>query len=504
MATEVIRQPPIQYFNKDTRSSSSNYSVYTSDAHHRITNGDFIFQANAIPKNPGKRRSLTKLTESELKEQPLSNRKSPGHGGFRKANFKKEFTVVRKNSYKKPNYFRLSHSASSPKSLKKAAKFQNSKQIEPAFDMYPSKSILENPSYMVQYFTTTLNLIKKDPAIHYKILKAHIDTKDNANNEAELIKRTKKKKYTSLPVMGSSKPLKEELNELRYNKRNSAPAVLSYEPTDMTMAEYLNTPLDFYKHRKKVSEATTTGDSKETKLSSKGQTSSSRTHPGSENKGGSSGSGADSVSTSALYARRSKLTYNPEGTSSSQRSYPLKTAKKNSILKRSSALPYDTASENASFHLQRELSSLKKEEYLSKYGTELLENAAGKAIIEEENPNRKRISDCGDLSIATGNELYNEVKNEIAAKRLLDWDSAYSYIAKKDPDLAENYFFLIRYMLELYLRRVLSAKIALKLGTDKSNKGEGNEVWIGLKECIASVYGEDNALFFESHNARKM
>lgn len=502
MATEVIQQPPIQYFNKDTRSSSSNYSVYTSDAHHRIASGDFIFQSSANSKNPGKRKSLTKLTENELKEQPLSNLKSPGHGRFSKANLKKEFTVVRKNSYKKPSYFRLSHSASSPKSLKKAAKFQNSRQIEPAFDMYPSKSLLENPSYMVQYFTTTLNLIKKDPAIHYQILKAHIDTKNNTDNEAELIRRTRKNKYNSLPIMGSSKLLKEEMDQARNIKRNSAPAVLSYQPTDMTMVEYLNTSLDFYKHRKKDSEATTTGDSKETKLSSKAQTTSSRTQPGSENKGGSSGSGADSVSTSALYARRSKLTYHPEGTTSSQRSYPLKTAKKNSILKRRSALPYDTGSENASFHLQRELSASKKEEYFSKYGTELLENAAGKTIIEEENPNRERISDCGDLSIATGNELYNQVKNEVASKRLLNWDSAYRYIAKKDPDLAENYFFLIRYMLELYLRRVLSAKIALKLGTDKSNKGEGNEAWIGLRECIASVYGEDNALFFESHNAR--
>lgn len=58
-------------------------------------------------------------------------------------------------------------------------------------------------------------------------------------------------------------------------------------------------------------------------------------------------------------------------------------------------------------------------------------------------------------------------------------------------------------MLEIYMRRILAAKIAMKLGTDKSNKGQGDEVWIGLKECIASVYGEDNASFFECQNSPK-
>lgn len=501
MATDVIPQPPIHYFNRDTRSSSSNYSLYTSDAHHRIASGDFIFQSNDNSKKPKKKKSLSKLTESELEEQPLSNAKSATYRNIKKGNPKKEFTVVRKNSYKSPAYFRLSQKSSLSRTHRRSSRFANSKQIDPVFDMFPETSLLENPSYMVQYFTKTLNLIKKEPDIHYKILKAHIDTNNNDQREG-LVQRTKKEKYKSLPIMGSSKTLQQELNEARNNKRNSAPVILTYQPTNLTMVEYLNTPLDFYKHRKQSSVATTTDDSKETKLSSKAQTTSSGTQFGSENKAGSSGSGGESVSTSALYARRSKLIDNTDRRSA-QRSYPLKTEKKNSVLKSRSILPTDSASDNVNYHLKKELLPLKREELFSRYGTLLLENSAGRTIVEEENPKIKRRSDCGDLSIATGNEIYNQVRNDIFAKRFSDWDTAYQYISKIDPDLAENHFFLNRFMLELYIRRVLSAKIALKLGTDKSNKGEGGEVWIGLRECIASVYGEDNAMFFESQNAHR-
>lgn len=510
MATGLIQQSNMNFF-KDNASSSSNLSLYTSEAHNRISTGDFIYQPNDISKNVNKKHGLTKLTDKELSEQPLTDLKNiqideNNNRNFKKNKQKKEFPVIRKNSYHGPNYFRLSKkidtvSPSSRQNLKKtqdkkrlSSKYENDTQIEPVFDLFPESSLLEKPSYMVQYFTKTFDLIKKNPDIHYKILKAKIQIDTPKDNES-LKKLSKKRKYQSLPVMGRSNTKNDLINLRNDNRRSAPPVVISYRPTSMTITEYLNTPLDFYQHKKNNSQASSSNKSKETRVT---HSSSTTQQTAIESKTGSSDSNFDSVATSILYANRSKL-MDPNKKTSSQKSILLKTHKKDNILQRRSAPSTHIISTSG---LKRDPSLIKKEKYLSKYGTTLVDSNITQPIIEEGNTRVKRKSDCGDLSIATGNEMYNDIKNEIFSKRFTDWTSAIKYIIVNKPELSENSYFLNRLMFEIYLRRVIAARIAFKLGSDKTNKGDVDDIWIGLKECIASVYGEDNATFFESQNKK--
>lgn len=527
MATGIIQQPHLHFLSRDNVSSSSNYSLYTSEAHHRIGSGDFIYQKNDNTSSVQKRKPLTKLTDDELKEKPILNSKNEK---TRKKKSKKEFIVTRKNSYKGPNYFKLVHRDQTASKLKSkslmnsqfrkktSAKFENSTQIDPVFDMYTEESLLEKPPYMIEYFTKTLDLIKKNPDIHYKILRAQLDI-NNKQDDNEMIKRHSiKRKYQSLPVFHSTNTIKNELNESRKNQRKSAPPIImKYRPTSMTITEYLNTPLDFYQHRKQNSETSDSTNSRETKATTKTHPSSFQTNQSSSNTGltdagkttstgntrnskntasGSSVSNNESVNTSQLYLNQLRL-LNSSIKNSSQRSISLKTQKKDHILQKS--IP---SISNANLQFKRDLSDLKKQKYLSKYGTPLFDTSVNKTIIEEDSLKSKRKSNFGDLSIVSGDEVYKDIKSKIFAERFEDWTKTIKFIIKEKPELSENTYFLTRFMLDIYLRRIIAAKIALKLGTDKSNRGEKSDVWIGLKECIASVYGEDNAEFFESQNKK--
>lgn len=540
MATGIIQQPHLNFINRENDSSSSNYSLYTSDAHHRIVSGDFIYQKNDNTNSLHKRKPLTKLTDNELKEEPIINSKNDKS---KKNKLKKEFVVKRRNSYKGPNYFKLIHRDQTTSKLKSksftnsqykkkiSAKFESSTQIDPVFDMYTEESLLEKPSYMVQYFTKTLDLIKKDPDIHYKILKAKLDINNNPDDDETLKRFSIKRKYQSLPAFQASNTIKKELNESRKNQRKSAPPIIiSYRPTSMTITEYLNTPLDFYQHRKQNSETSDSNNSKDTKVTtnthtssfqtnqissntentgntdSTGNTGNSRNTGNTKNSGntrnsgkthsGSSGSNNESVNTSQLYLNQLKL-LNTSIKNSSQRSISLKTHKKDNVLQKTTP-----SISNANLQFKRDLSDLKKQRYLSKYGTPLFDTSVNKTIIEEDSLKSKRKSEIGDLSIATGDEAYKDIKSEIFAERFTDWTNTIKFIIKEKPELSEDTYFLTRFMLDIYLRRIIAAKIAMKLGTDKSNRGEKSEVWVGLKECIASVYGEDNAEFFESQNKK--
>lgn len=495
MATGFVEPPNIHTFTKDNASSSSNLSLYTVEAHQRFASGDFIFQ----PENNNSRTQTRDTSTSD----PKKNRsiKPMSIGTPRKTKPIREFTVSRRNSYRGPHYYKLNKPISpTSKEHRRLSKFDTPDQIDPVFELFPKSSVLENPSYIVQYFSKTLDLIKKNPEIRYQILKAQIQpttTVAPTKNNDYLEKKEKQRKYQSLPIMGSYVKA-EEKSLLRSNQRKSAPASLpahlTYIPTSMTMPEYLNTPLDFYTHKKKSS-ITSSADSKGTKATDKSYTSfKPRTK--------SSGSYAESISTSALSLSRNKIV--EQRKEASKRNRELQTTRKDSVIRRRSrAQPqaFDSMDNYASDELKKNLSGMKREKYLSKYGTPILETNAER-FLQEEEPIKynKRDSDFGTVSIATGDEIYNEIKAKIYSKGFSNWEQVNKYLTKHHPDLADNSYFLARFMFEIYIRRVLASKIALKLGSDKSRKGTGNEVWIGLKESIAAVYGEDSAAFFETRN----
>lgn len=485
MAATVTQPPTIMDLNRDYGSSSSNASVYTMEAHNRITSGDFVFQQQSMQSKPTSK-------AHNHPQKPIKKVNLESDNSTKRMKPIKEFTVQRKNSYRGPHYYRLNlkHQAkSTAKTAKRNSKFETMEQINPIFDIFPQSTLLESPTYMVEYFCKKTDLIKKEPSIHYKILKAQIE--NNVSDDGLI--RTKQRKYQSLPVLKSHNEISVDTKELPRKQRTSMPVTLAYKPTNMVISEYLNTPLDFYSHRKKNSQASGSDESKATKLTEK-------SHGSSGAKTKSSGSGNASVATSALSLNRSKIIEAPYKMKS-RSTKPLETKRKDDLLRRRSVrIPYDSEKEDKKVDPKLELLAAKKRHYLSKLGTPILETGGSRTFVENEIVKKQRHSDSAEASIENGDEIFRAIRDELINQGFSDWNGAQMYLGEKYPDLVENSYFLTRLMLEIYLRRVVAARILLKLGSDMSNKGTASDVWAGLKESISIVYGKDNAMFFESQN----
>lgn len=468
MATEFIQPPNISHFTNDHFSSSSNVSIYTSEAHKRLATQDFGYP------NVRERRSL-----NDINDGPSRNHEPKKQKQIR------EFKVSRKSTIKGPKYSRYSKSHVIPvsKANKRLSKFAKPDQIDHI--VKPSNNVLENPNYVISYFTKTLELVKQEPRIYHEILRSELK---NENVAIEPVQKSKSRKYQSLPAMRSQNPLVLEKKELR-RQRLSAPASLqvSYLPTNLTLKDYLYTPLNFYQHGRH--------DSTEASLlneETKGQSASS----GARTKSFKAESVGNSIATSALSLNRSRLI------DENNKSKMLKTKRKDSIIRKQN-LYRDSIIDDDNFRLKQKISNIRNEKYLSKYGTPILETSP--VIVERDAAKidkTKRFSESGDISIATGDELYNDIKTQLFSKRPKTWKHALKYIHKYHPDLIENEYFMTRLMFEIYLRRILAANIALKLGSDKLHRDSMSAAWIGLKESISAVYGEDNALFFESQASK--
>jgi hypothetical protein len=477
MTAEVLHPPRIGSFTKDNASSTS---VYTQEAHNRFSMGDFIYQSNTFIHKRSSIASSQNSKEKPKKTNPTTKSAS------------RTFPVARKNSYRGPQYYKLNNRPisqpvlTSPKS-KRISKYSEPTQIDPVFNLFPEKSILENPTFMVQYFTKALDLVKQNPDIHYKVLKAEIQVNsDSLNNVARdnaFQKLSKAKKYQSLPVLSPS--IKTETLEKKASQRKSAPVQLVYKETNMTMSEYLNTPLDIYQHKKKASEISNSDKSKETR----------GTHPSTE-------SGV-SVDTTALYPIQTNKVKSKVGR-------PLATKREGHVMKGKRILRQDlddfpVMQRDPSTAQPRNISSLSREDELKKYGTPIIKNPnVGKVTWGQHPSSSKRHSDTANVSIATGDEIYNDIKSDVFDKRLPDWNAVRDYLNSEHPSVSDNSYFLCRLMYDIYLRRVLAARIALKLGSDKANRGESDIIWAGLKESIAAVYGQENAAFFESQTKQKV
>lgn len=476
MAMEFMKPPNIARLGRDNPSSSSGMSIYTFEAHKRLANGDFGYP------NGRKHASLP-----DTMEHHPNKTDNESDTNIKRLKPIKEFKVNRRNSIRGTNYYRLSKSYSpTSKTNKRLSKFQKPEQIDPI--LKTQNDIFENPNYMVSYFTKSLELLKQEPKIFHKILRAELEKKEK---EIQLLSKAKSRKYHSLPSMKSQPAINNQHNYLQ-NQRLSAPPdfQITFKSTNLTLSDYMNTPLDFYQHQKHDSGAYS-GVTTSTKYADESHNSST----GKKTKSSASGqrSVGNSIATSSLSMSRSKPI---EETGNSRM---LKTKRKDNILRKQSMFR-DSVMDDENFRLKQQISNIKKEKYLSKYGTPILE--ANTIKILHATPEKKRYSDCGDVSIATGDEVYYEIRTKLLNKKPKTWKHAYKYIHKHYPEIIENQYFMARFMFEIYLRRVLAASMALKLGSDKSHRDSSSAVWLGLKESISSVYGEDNALFFESQASK--
>lgn len=438
---------------------SLNESVYSADAPKRFSMGNFIVQSNKSTKSA----EIQASSPDVLEEATTTAIGKSLHNNPKRKTIK-EFPVRRKGSVRGVRYFKVPTDVpSNTKSQRRISKFDKPEDLDTIFSHKSRQSLLENPAYMIQYFTKNLELLKHNPKLEHKVVKAELEINAFEATPAP----NKERKYHSLPVMSKSKsPI--NVKEMQRNQRQSAPVRLVYKPTDLTLAEYLNTPLDFYSHKKKNSKTSID----EIKLR---QTSN------------------ESVATSTASLRRARFTDSQLG------GRKLTTKRTDNILKK--AEPKNVKSNSVSSDLddpaKRKRSLQRESMYLSKIGAPLRDTGAG---VKVEVSGIKRKSDSGNLSIATGNDLYNEIKSDIFGRRFKSWRHVERYLEKKYPHLVDNTYFMTRFMHEIYMRRVVAARIALKLGSDKANRGAESEVWVGLKESIAAVYGEDNASFFEGKN----
>lgn len=318
--------------------------------------------------------------------------------------------------------------------------YQTNEQLDQIFQLKPDTGSEPNPYeypvFMIEYFVKTMDLMKKNPKLEYQILKA----KNMDDELPKLMDLVKERKHQSVPL--PVQDAKNDLQGINKSKRKSAPAAagFDYQPIEMSMDEYLRAPLDIYQHRKRKSQAS--------ELTFNTKSSSNGHH--------STRSGVSSIDTSGL------ININRLG---SERI--LKTSRKDSLVNKSS-IPEE-----------------KLELSIEKFGVPTKNISQKHKSFEVKQA--KRLSHTADISIESGRDVYNSFKNEVFGMQFKDWKSMKSFIKRDYPDYYYNEYLMTRLCMEIYLRRIIAGRVALKLGTDESNLSD--EVIISLKEIITSVYG---------------
>ncbi len=102
------------------------------------------------------------------------------------------------------------------------------------------------------------------------------------------------------------------------------------------------------------------------------------------------------------------------------------------------------------------------------------------------------ISEIAELSIESNSELYDECFADISGKHYKTWTEVLSYLKKESPEIYSNDYFLLRLMLNIYLRRIIAARISASLGTEKSRRTPNHaesEIWNSLADNVKAVYG---------------
>lgn len=388
----------------------------------------------------------------EIMDNTPQSRKHKAHQSLPNKSKTAEFQASsRRSSLKKPNYYRLS---TQPKPKRKCVNsmssgFQNSKEIDQVFDIYPKKStnLPEYPSYMIEYFVKSLDLLKKNPSLDYQILKAKIDVP----KIAQIVETERCKRHASMPDPLFNQNVKTSAERLQKLNRQSAPAGdmnFHYEPIKMSMNEYLNTPLDLYKHRR----------------NKKSVGSDVTFNTNSSSTGGNTQSGISSIETNAL-AQLNRL--------GNER--VLKTQRKDSLV-HGKAVQFN----------QSIIPEEKLETTFEKFGVS--PKSIDKRHKSFQVQQSKRVSHHADISIASGREVYNAFKEDLFAQNYKSWEGMSMYIRKEYPNYFNNEYLMTRLILEIYMRRVLAARMALRISID-NEKENSDDLLEGLKAIITSIYG---------------
>lgn len=360
----------------------------------------------------------------------------------------------RRSSLKKPNYYRLS---TQPKPKRqsvnsKVGGFSAPAEIDQVFNIYPKKAtnLPEYPSYMIEYFVKNFDLLKKNPNIDYQVLKAKIDVP----KIAQIVETERTKRHASMPNPVFNQKVQQSAERLQKLNRQSAPADIKfrYEPIRMSMDEYLNTPLDLYRHRK----------------NKKSVGSDHTFNTNTSSSGGHTQSGISSVDTGAL-GHVNRL--------GNER--VLKTERKDSLVHRKSVQFSGSI-----------IPEEKLESSYEKFGVSPV--PLDKKHKSREVSQFKRMSHHGDISIESGRDVYNTFKKDLFSQNYKTWQGMAQYIEREYPEYYGNEYIMTRLILEIYTRRVIAGRIAIKIATDRE-KRNSDGILSGLKEVITGVYGAQQA-----------
>ncbi|VEU23580.1 DEKNAAC104620 [Brettanomyces naardenensis] len=139
---------------------------------------------------------------------------------------------------------------------------------------------------------------------------------------------------------------------------------------------------------------------------------------------------------------------------------------------------------------------------LDKYGVppELFRKLPANEYVVEPGAPVQRYSEAAEVSIESSSELYNQYLGEVFSKHFATWNQLEHFLQTEHPEFYGNEYFLHRLMLEVYLRRVMAARIAAETGTGRSRRSPDasvNNIWSGFSDSIRTVYGSDQLKVFK-------
>lgn len=138
-------------------------------------------------------------------------------------------------------------------------------------------------------------------------------------------------------------------------------------------------------------------------------------------------------------------------------------------------------------------------ELLAKYGIACRQGHHIHAYNVDNSDNRR--STAAEISIESGSDLYQKSTADFMNRGFTKWEELDLYLMTSRPDFYGNEYFRYRFMMEIYLRRLIAARVAIDVGSERARAGDIS-AWAQLAFLIQSVYGREQLSVFEEQSSR--
>lgn len=139
---------------------------------------------------------------------------------------------------------------------------------------------------------------------------------------------------------------------------------------------------------------------------------------------------------------------------------------------------------------------------LNKYGLEAntVKDLTQTTFEMSSNPSGSYVSNAAEMSLETSSELYKDYLTDIFSKHFASWSLLESSMKDNYPEMYNSAYFKLRLMIEIYIRRVVAARLAVSLGTEKSRRYMNrpkSEIWEKISRTVEAVYGKEQLIIFK-------